>query len=346
MTIVFYVSGHGLGHVSRDLELIRALKAARPGLRVIVRTAAAAWMFERHLDIDLQPVEVDTGVAQIDSLRLDAAETASRAARFYRDFDRRADEEAAVLHALGARVVVGDIPPLAFAAAARAGVPSIAVGNFTWDWIYCAYEEFERHAPNVIDTVVAAYEQADRALRLPMHGGFEPMAEVTTDIPFIARRATHDAAETRRRLNLSDDRPVVLSSFGGYGLDVAHERIAAAQGLTVLTYSRHAPEGLTYPDLVAAADVVVSKPGYGIIAECIANDTALVYTSRGAFAEYDVLVAEMPKMLRCRYLPMADLLAGRWADAIQAVVTQPPPPARPRIDGAEVAAAAVLAAIP
>ena len=45
-----------------------------------------------------------------------------------------------------------------------------------------------------------------------------------------------------------------------------------------------------------AADVVVTKPGYGIIAECLANDTAIVYTSRGEFAEYDVLVdgAEAP----------------------------------------------------
>ena len=33
-----------------------------------------------------------------------------------------------------------------------------------------------------------------------------------------------------------------------------------------------------------AADVVVTKPGYGIISECIANDTAILYTSRGALS--------------------------------------------------------------
>ena len=35
--------------------------------------------------------------------------------------------------------------------------------------------------------------------------------------------------------------------------------------------------------LVGAADAVVSKPGYGIISECIANETAILYTSRGHF---------------------------------------------------------------
>ena len=54
--------------------------------------------------------------------------------------------------------------------------------------------------------------------------------------------------------------------------------------------------GLRYEDLVRAADVVVTKPGYGIISEAIANDTALLYTSRGRFVEYDVLVKEMPTL--------------------------------------------------
>src|SRR5204863_361743 len=84
-------------------------------------------------------------------------------------------------------LVVGDIPPLAFAAAARAGVKALALGNFTWDWIYGNYPAFEALAPDVVPTMRAAYAAATRALRLPFHGGFEPMAAVTGDIPLIAQ---------------------------------------------------------------------------------------------------------------------------------------------------------------
>ena len=111
--------------------------------------------------------------------------------------------------------MLGDIPPLACAAAARAGIPSVAIGNFTWDWIYGGYEMFDSLAPDVINTIRDAYATATRALRLPLHGGFEPMAAVTSDIPFIARRATRDPADTRRRLGIAGDRPFVLASFGG-----------------------------------------------------------------------------------------------------------------------------------
>ena len=107
--------------------------------------------------------------------------------------------------------------------------------------------------------------------------------------------------------------------------------------------ARDPPGGLSYEDLVAAADVVVSKPGYGIVSECVANDTALLYTSRGRFIEYDLFVAEMPRILRCRYISPDDLRAGRWAEAIDALMAQPAPPERPAVNGADVAAQEVIA---
>jgi L-arabinokinase len=111
---------------------------------------------------------------------------------------------------------------------------------------------------------------------------------------------------------------------------------------TLLTVDRDPPHGLEYQDLVAAADIVISKPGYGIVSECIANDTALLYTSRGHFIEYDVFVKEMPRLLRCRYISNDDLYEGRWEAAIEALLRQPTPDERPRVDGAQVAAGEIL----
>ena len=71
--IVWYVSGHGFGHASRDIEIINALRECRPGLPVIVRTGARRWLFDLTLKapVEFQPVDCDTGVVQIDGLRLD-----------------------------------------------------------------------------------------------------------------------------------------------------------------------------------------------------------------------------------------------------------------------------------
>jgi hypothetical protein len=345
VVIVFYISGHGFGHASRDIELINALVSARADVRIVARTAIPAWLFARaRTAVGIQPIEIDTGLVQIDALRFDERESARQAAVFYRTFDDRVEAEARLLRTVGADLVVGDIPPLAFAAAERAGVRSMAIGNFTWDWIYGAYPAFDELAPDVIPTIRAAYATATGALRLPFHGGFEPMAAVTDDIPLIARRSRRDRADTRRVLGIADARPLVLASFGAYGAPLPDDAVHAAGELTVLTVDRDPPHGLDYPDLVAAADVVISKPGYGIVSECIANGTALLYTSRGRFVEYDVFVAEMPRVLRCREISQEDLFGGRWGDAVAALLAQPHPAERPRVDGAEIAAAEVLKA--
>ena len=48
------------------------------------------------------------------------------------------------------------------------------------------------------------------------------------------------------------------------------------------------------------------------LADCIANGAAMFYTSRGRFAEYDVMMGEMPRYLRCRHLALDAFDAGVW----------------------------------
>src|SRR4029077_6112677 len=101
----------------------------------------------------------------------------------------------------------------------------------------------------------------------------------------ISPRSRSDRADTRHRLGVTDNRPLVLTSFGAYGAAIPRDLVTKSTSFTAVSFERHPPHGLAYQDVVAAADVVISKPGYGIVSECIANNTALVYTSRGRFAE-------------------------------------------------------------
>ena len=201
MAVVFYISGHGFGHASREIEIINAIFAQRPDAQVCVRTTAARWLFERTLrgPARLERVVCDTGAVQRGALDIDVTATIREASVFHAQPQAWIDEEARTLEALRASVVVGDIPPLAFAAAARAGVDSVAFSNFTWDWIYGGYEEAQRDAPWLVDRLRSWYALADEAWRLPMCGGFEGM-RVTADLPLVARHARHEPVAVRARL--------------------------------------------------------------------------------------------------------------------------------------------------
>jgi L-arabinokinase len=363
-TLIAYVSGHGFGHASRTIEVLNAIADRAPDVRILVRTEASHWLFRTTArpGISLASAACDTGAVQIDSLRLDEVETIRQADRFMAGFDRRVAAEAAVLNEAGASLVIADAPPLGIAAGRAAGCPTVLFGNFTWDWIYAAYPG----GAAVAEAIGRVYAEADLALRLPLHGGFATCRQIE-DLPFVARRSRRDPAETRQALGLPHDRPLALVSFGGYGsaqMDVARlartprygivmtdatpidGRTLAALGptgaLLPLDATAIYARGFRYEDVVRAVNVVVSKPGYGIIAECAANDTALLYTSRGRFAEYDVLVAGMPRFLRTRFVDQARLLTGRWAEDLDALLGQPDPPERADVSGADVAAERLL----
>ncbi len=71
----------------------------------------------------------------------------------------------------------------------------------------------------------------------------------------------------------------------------------------------------------------------------------MVYTSRGRFAEYDVLVREMPRYLRCAFLDQASLLAGRWRAALDRAASAPPPAEKPATNGSQVIAERILSSV-
>jgi L-arabinokinase len=360
-TVLFYISGHGFGHASRDVEVINELGAR--GCRVLIRSAVSPSLLARTIRVpyELLPGDCDTGVVQVTSVENDDRATIEAATAFYAEFPARADAEAAALAGRDIGLIVGDISPLAFEVAARLAVPGIALANFTWDWIYETHPGFMPGGAPVLSTIRAAYRKATLALRLPFSGGFEVFDHVMP-LPLIARRPTGPREDTRRRLGWSSARKIALVSFGGYGMpDLDLARLDCAEDWTVVTTDRVSPNagalpshvaclpealmspgGLRYEDVVAAVDAVVTKPGFGILAECIATGAPLLYTSRGAFREYPVLVAAMPRVVRSRFLPPADLFAGRWRAGLEALLAQPAPPDTMAVNGAEIAADAIL----
>jgi hypothetical protein len=358
--LAVYVSGHGYGHASRTAEVLREVRRRSKGLPIAVRTTAPAFLFESVVGapLTLERLECDVGLVQKDALVIDEAASAAAWRAFEARWEERVGTQAGWLRSSRARLVLGDIPPLAFAAAAEAGTPSVALTNFSWDWIYGHLAARELGLGEAAARAREAYARAELLLRLPFAGDLSVFRRVL-DLPLVARRPRVAKAEARRRLGL-DGRPAVLLSFGGIGLPgLDPGRFASLRAcqllLTGASAAGPAPPnlrrlgrgelagaGLGYVDLVGAVDVVVSKPGYGIVSDCIGARTRLVYTDRGDFPEYPVLVDEMPRYLPTAFVPNQALREGRIGAAVEAVLGLdfPDPP---RTDGASVAAEELLA---
>lgn len=356
--LVCYVSGHGFGHASRVTEVLNALHDRRPDVVLGIRTPVPRWFFEFNATgpFTHAPSRLDVGAVQLDSLSVDPEATL----RAYATVAGREQELlAAELRALRSEppaLVLADIPALAVEVARRLDVPAVAMTNFSWDWIYADYVRDFPAYEYLVDRLRASYARTSLLLRLPLHGDLGAFPRIR-DIPFVARRARLVREEVRRRLDLPGGDPVVLLSYGGLGAALRRSpRIP--RGTTLVTsqplfpgvetpWCRTIPTavmraaGVRYEDLVAASDVVMTKPGYGIVAECIANATPMIYTPRGRFAEYECLVPGIVAHLPHAVLANDDLYAGRWLDALERALALPRRHPTADTRGAAVAAEAV-----
>ncbi len=348
--LVAYITGHGFGHATRTAAVIAALAARVGDLQATIVSSAPETVFRLNLDMPFayRPQALDVGVIQHDSIRLDIGATLEVVATQLAGQPAVIAAEADFLWQVRADLVLADIPPAAFPIARAAGIPAIGMSNFSWDWIYADYvSEYPEYA-YVLAAIRQAYGQADLFLRLPFHGPCDAFP-ATRDIALVARRARRPRSDVRRRLGLDASRPVVLLSFGGFDLTGVNwdavETLSECQFLATQPLPRPLRnvtalrlDGCRYEDVIGQSDAVITKPGYGIVSDCLANRVPVLYTSRGTFPEYAPLVDGLTRFGVAQFISNEDLLAGCWREPLFALLRQPAAWMDLSTDGAQAAA--------
>lgn len=354
-SIVYYVSGHGFGHARRSAEIIRALLQRDRDLTVHIRTSAPRFIFDTIGDprARYQTSEIDTGVVERDPLNLDTAATLARFRALLDRADTLIATESDVIKRLDASLILADVPFLAGEIAARAGSPCVAVSNFTWDWIFEPWVASARDRDrDLLDAVRLAYSKMAGLIRLPF-GHDAPRFPRVVDVPLVANRSRRPREETLAKLNLSHDhRPRILIGMRG-GVFVEALRTAATGAphlLFINPFERSEPlpgnvlsadcatPDITFADLTSISDVVISKLGYGIVADCIAARSRLLWPRRNDFREDELTAAGSRRYIAHRELPTNDFYNGNWNAHLDALLAQPVPAEQARLDGPEIAA--------
>jgi L-arabinokinase len=352
-SILYYITGHGYGHAVRSHQVIRALKTARPESRVYVRTTAPEWLFGNPPEaVSYSRQAIDVGIVQKDSLEMDLRKTLRACQQLYAEAPAIVDRELAFVREHNIRLILGDIPPLCFEIAARAALPSVSITNFTWDVIYRAYLSAHSGFHAVVEQMTACYAKATLALTLPYPCDMS-MFPTYQPISWIARTSPLTKQQAQAKFDLPPTATIVLVSFGGLGLNrlpwqqlkqlrkfffvATGDRYSRVGNLLVLPDAQS-----EYEDLIRAADVIVTKPGYGIVADVIAHRLPILYTDRGNFPEYPCLVEAMRDCATAEHIPQSDLLSGKIEPYLTRLLSKPAHWPEVDIRGAQVAASTVL----
>lgn len=320
------ITAHGFGHAARAMAVVESL-ASLTDVHLTIATMVPEWFFRESYSGNFTsvPVQTDVGIAQKSPLEQDIPATLQALSEFYPLRANTLQNLASIFTPCD--IVLCDIAPAGILAAREAGVKSVLIENFTWDWIYEGYCQAFPALQKYIDYLNEVILLADHHIQT------EPVcAERECDLKVqpVARPFRMDRGQVRNKLKTREDQRCVLISMGGVRLqqlplDALRQKsdivfvVSGYSGKKIVAPNlRYLADhsGLFHPDIVRSCDAVIGKVGYSTLAEVYHADVPLGYVRRKDFRESSSLVAFIEKEMKGLEIEPESFADGTWVDKL------------------------------
>ena len=161
-----------------------------------------------------------------------------------------------------------------------------------------------------------------------------PMTEIGNLITTgpIAVRGQSRRSELALRLGLQPDERLVLVSMGGISFRLPMEQWPSTPGIRYIVQQNWqvvrddsvALEslGISFPDLFASCDLLLTKPGYGNFSEAAINGTPVLYAPRNDWPESQWLIRWLEQHGHCAAVSHESLERGELTAHIEALLSR------------------------
>ncbi len=334
--ISFFISPHGLGHASRSSAVMEEIHKVAPRTRFEIFTLVPEWFFRSSLNFTFgyHPILTDIGLVQRTPLIEDIEETIKRLDAFLPFNQDDINSLSETLRELKCDLVICDISALGIAVAEKAGIPSILIENFTWDWIYEGYQEHLKRLERHIDYLKNLYSTAD------YHIQTEPVCNHLTahlNTRPVSRNVKTQPEKIRRGLNIPYDAKMVMLTISGaskvyrsfgelkdfsnifFIIPGADSKRQTRDNLILLPQN----SGFFHPDLVNASDATIGKLGYSTVAEVYNAGVPFGYVTRKTFRESKRLEEFCREEMECIAIDEEEFTDGGWLSVIPDLLEKP-----------------------
>jgi len=349
--IVVDISGHGFGHAAMTLPVLEAVKQLRPNARLTVRSSLPErWLRTRvNVPFDYRTYH-DFGMAMADSLHVCEQASLNHYVTLHRKWPEVVSRAAEELNDLHPDLVVSNISYLSLVAAHRIGIDRVAYSSLNWADVFWHYCGRLAGSEAIMEQMVAAYAAADLFLQ-PTPS--MPMPSIRNGRPTgpVARLGRDRRAEIARVLRLEPETRIAVLSLGGIATPIDYPTWPRLGGWRLIVGSDDPPGHpevtswsqlhMPFIDILASADVLVTKPGYALFTEAVCNGKPLLYAPRDRWPETAAQVAWLMRHGRGEPIEEHALRAGAFLGVAERLRRLPPTPS-PRPNGAWEVAEALL----
>lgn len=340
VSIAYFITPHGFGHAARAAAVMEAIQDKWPFVHFEIFGQTPEWFFmETPVSCRFHNVQTDIGMVQKTAMSVDLPGTVNALDTL---FPVSADDLSAIADCIRSsecRLILCDISPVGLTVGKRAGIPTVLIENFTWDWIYGPHAIHEKRLLPHIEYLESVFASADRRIQTVPY--CRP-AETAVRVPPVSRKPRTDSGTMRRRLGIGEGERMVLITMGGIpethrfierlnrfapgvhfvipggypDLPETGERMA---NVTLLPHR----SAYYHPDLVHAADAVVGKAGYSTVAEVYNAGVPFGYLTRPDFIESDVLADFIDTEIPSVRIAGEGFAGGDWLDCLPELLSRP-----------------------
>ncbi len=328
------ISSHGLGHLGQTSPVLDALFGALPGLEITVRSKLPEATLKRRIGAPFRHVreEADFGYVMRNAVDIDLEATRRRYRDFHRDWQAAIAADARWIHEQRFDLVLSNVAYRPLAAAARQGIPGVALCSLNWADMFQASFGTEESMRTIHAQMLEAYRSARIFLRVTP--GL-PMASLPNAraIGPICRLQSPDRTALARQLGISAAEMWILVALGGMQFPIDFRRWPRIPGTRYLVPKAAAIERadvtafdslrIDFSSLLASSDLVVTKAGYGMFVESACHGRPVLYLAREDWPEDVFLTAWLHEHARAKRISRQTLLDGDLGDAIEALRKEP-----------------------
>ncbi len=337
-SIAYFISPHGFGHAARAAAVMSALRAQDPTLHFEIFTRVPRWFFKDSVGgaFAYHSTLTDIGLAQENALSENIPQTLKHLREFLPFNQSLISGLAQRVARLKCKLALCDIAPLGIAVARAAGIPSILIENFTWDWIYAGYARDDARFHKHIAYLRGIFRAADYHVQTEPVCHYRASDLVTRP---VSREPRTSRKQIRARLGIPPRARVVLITMGGtpsaqqhafldrlaqvkrvYFVMPGNSRRAEKRGNLVLLPHRSA---FYHPDLVNASDAVIGKAGYSTVAEAYRAGIPFGYVPREKFREAPTMARFIEAEMGGFEISAADFESGHWVARLPDLLALP-----------------------
>jgi UDP-N-acetylglucosamine transferase subunit ALG13 len=324
--IAYYISDYGFGHATRSIAVIRELLDKKNGIHITICTSFSLPYIKESLAkedqnrLDFRDVQNDIGFILKDNSVEPDIEIFQEVYNSYIDRSQHyINQEVKFLDQEAIDLVIGDIPPFPFLASSRLNIPSIGISNFTW---YTAYMDLLKEQE--LSPLHEPYNNMEYFIQLG--AGNEPhwgrIGHLSAG--FYSRKVDKEKVRTIiETVNPAGDKNIVyfglrmkidvktLSDFkvwdSGNCVFIVASNVEVKRD-NVFKIPIADTESHNY---IAASDIVISKPGWGTVAEAIQSNKPLLIIDRSNMREDQNTIKYLKENNRCELIKWEDFAEYR-----------------------------------